>query len=200
MKFMVRRLSAVAIAGIGLAVGGCATAPQGPYIPSDEIDRASLETQVMGVKDYQLVAADLSEKMLKRGLPKGYVVALGPVDTRGTPYSVDAVMLQERLVAILDEEGTLKFTSAVDANSGNSAVQELYKLIEYNWWHSHPEDVEDLQRFGKLAKVNGLIFGRVSSIERGNEITYTFSWRLTNTETGEDVVRLVYDLRKVIRH
>ena len=52
-----------------------------------------------------------------------------------------------------------------------------------------PIDVEDLQTIGKLANINGILFGRVSSLERrlprgGTEITYRFVWELSNTQSG----------------
>ena len=79
--------------------------------------------------------------------------------------------------------------TAVDAMAGGSAVEEIYKIIQFNWLNSNPMDVEDLQTFGKLAKINGILFGRVSSIERtlpdgGREISYRFVWELSNTGTG----------------
>jgi hypothetical protein len=68
----------------------------------------------------------------------------------------------------------------------------------------NPVDVEDLQTFGKLASINGILFGRVSSLERrlprgGTEITYRFVWELSNTGTG--VLDLSHEekIRKNIR-
>ena len=139
--------------------------------------------------DYDLATAGIAREMLQRGLPKGYVVALGPVDTRECPYDVRITQLQKSLQVLFNKENTLKFMSAVDAMAGGTAAQEIYKIIQFNWLKGDPIDVENLQTIGKLAKINGILFGRVSSMERrlrngGTEITYRFVWELSNTETG----------------
>jgi len=191
-------IAAALLVGI---LAGCYTPPPSPYVPDQE---RGVTTVQLDEKDYQLAAFNITQRMLKRNLPKKYVVALGPVDTRGTPYAVDVVKIQDKLESILDEEGTLRFTSAVDAMMGDRASAEIYKLIEYNWWHNNPIDQEDMDKFGRLANINGMLFGRVSSIERplpggGTEITYTFAWRLVNTQTGVNDMTLVDELRKNIR-
>jgi PBP1b-binding outer membrane lipoprotein LpoB len=190
----------VGAAVLTVLCAGCYTPPSSPYVPAQE---RGVTTVQMDEKDYQMAAFNITQRMLKRKLPKNYVVALGPVDTRGTPYPVDVVKLQDKIESIMDEEGTLRFTSAVDAMSGDRASAEIYKLIEYNWWHNNPMDQEDMDKFGRLANVNGLLFGRVSSIERpmdggGTEITYTFAWRLVNTQTGVNDMTLVDEIRKNI--
>jgi len=179
-------------------VAGCATLPPSARVDPREVGVVTAE---MDFKDYEMAATAIAQELFKRGLAKGSVVALGPVDTRNTPYSVDVKMLQERLAAILDQEGSLKFTSLVNAMEGNSAAAEIFKIIEFNYWKDHPLDEEDVKKFGRIAKVDGLLFGRISSLERrlpkgGIEITYTFSWKFTNTKTGVDEVRLIYDVRK----
>jgi len=176
---------------------GCATPTSQPVNPHE----LGVVTEEMDFKDYELAATAIAQEMFKRRLPKGFVVALGPVETRNTPYSVDVKMLQERLAAILDQEGSLRFTSLVNAMEGNSAASEIFKTIEFNYWKDHPLDEEDVKKFGKIANVNGLLFGRVSSLERGlpkggREVTYTFSWKFTDTRTGVDEIRLIYDIRK----
>ncbi len=152
--------------------------------------------------DYDLASESIARELLTRQLPKGYVVALGPVDTRECPYDVRVRQLQKSLQVILNKENTLKFTAAVDVMaSGGNAAAEIYRLIEYNWITQNPIDQEDLQKFGRLAKLNGLLFGRVSALERRNprgqrEITYRFVWELANTETGVVDISHEYKIRK----
>jgi len=139
--------------------------------------------------DYDLATAGIAREMTQRGLPKGFVVALGPVDTRECPYDVRVIQMQKSLQVMFNKENTLKFMSAVDAMAGGTAVQEIYKIIQFNWMKGDPIDVQDLQTFGKLANVSGILFGRVSSLERRipggkTEITYRFVWELSNTQTG----------------
>jgi hypothetical protein len=94
--------------------------------------------------------------------------------------------------------------SAVDAMAGGPAVEEIYKIIQFNWMKGNPIDVEELQTFGRLAKVSGILFGRVSSMERvipgrGTEITYRFVWELSNTESGLLELSHEEKIRKNIR-
>jgi PBP1b-binding outer membrane lipoprotein LpoB len=85
--------------------------------------------------------------------------------------------------------------------AGGNAGQEIYRLIEYNWLNQTPIDEEDLQKFGKLARINGILFGRVSSLEREmgrgkKEVTYRFVWELANTDTGLVILSHEYKIRK----
>jgi hypothetical protein len=187
---------------------GCYKPPRNPYVDATEV---GISTVGMDHKDYQILAESIARKMMVRGLndlidpsDRPFVVAMGPVDTRATPYAVDVKEVQDRLEAILDSEGSLRFTSAVDAMAGNSATAEIYKLIEYNWWKNNPIDREDLQKFKAIADIDGILFGRISSKERrlgarGTEVTYTFVWKLANTKTGINLMTLLKDVRKNIR-
>lgn len=184
-----------------LLFSGCAAVPQSSYVPADETGVMSVE---LDDHDYDLAAGSIAGEMLGRGLPEGYVVALGPVDTRDCKYDVQIRTLQKSLQVIFGRHGQLKFTAAVDAMAGNTAAAEIYKIIEYNWFKNNPVDAEDLQKFGKLASVNGILFGRVSAIERrlgigGREITYRFIWELANTETGIVDISHEKKIRKNIR-
>jgi PBP1b-binding outer membrane lipoprotein LpoB len=182
-----------------LVLTGCYTPPTEGYVPAEEM---GMMTVGLDDHDYDLAVRDIARKLFEKGLPKGYVVALGPVDTRECPYDVRVRQLQKSLQVVLNDEGTLKFMAAIDVmGAGGNAGAEIYRLIEYNWLNNNPIDTEDLQKFGKLAKVNGILFGRVSSLERdmgrGNkEVTYRFVWELANTETGVVDISHEYKLRK----
>jgi len=196
------KIGYVMIAGVllaCLAFTGCFTPPSQGYVPPEEMG-----TMTVGLDDhdYDLAVRDIARKMFEKGLPKGYVVVLGPVDTRECPYDVRVRQLQKSLQVVLNDEGTLKFMAAIDVmGAGGDAGTEIYRLIEYNWLNQNPIDTEDLQKFGKLAKINGILFGRVSALERrkpGNprEITYRFVWELANTETGIVDLSHEYKIRK----
>lgn len=199
-RFLTAFFSAVSCV---MLFSGCATAPQSGYVPPSETGVMTVE---LDDHDYDLAVESIAGEMFERGLPKGYVVALGPVDTRDCKYDVQVRTLQKSLQVIFNKQGDLKFTAAVDAMSGNTAAQEIYKIIEYNWFKNNPVDTEDLQKFGKLASVNGILFGRVSAIERslpkprgGREITYRFVWELANTETGVVDISHQKKIRKNVR-
>ena len=182
-----------------LALTGCFTPPDQGYVPPEEM---GMMTVGLDDHDYDLAVRDIARKMFEKGLPKGYRVVLGPVDTRECPYDVRVRQLQKSLQVVLNDEGTLKFTAAIDVmGSGGDTGTEIYRLIEYNWLNQNPIDAEDVQKFGKLAKVNGILFGRVSSLEREmsrgrKEVTYRFVWELANTETGIVDISHEYKIRK----
>ncbi|MDP2989745.1 MAG: hypothetical protein Q8O57_04175 [Kiritimatiellota bacterium] len=182
-----------------LALTGCFTPPDQGYVPPEEM---GMMTVGLDDHDYDLAVRDIARKMFEKGLPKGYKVVLGPVDTRECPYDVRVRQLQKSLQVVLNDEGTLKFMAAIDVmGAGGDAGTEIYRLIEYNWLNQNPIDAEDLQKFGKLAKVNGVLFGRVSSLEREmsrgrKEVTYRFVWELANTETGIVDISHEYKIRK----
>jgi PBP1b-binding outer membrane lipoprotein LpoB len=184
-------------------MSGCLTPPSSGYVPAEE---SGVMTVQLDDHDYDLAAESVAKEMMERGLPKGFVVALGPVDTRDCKYNVQIATLQKKLQVIFNKQGDLKFMAAVDAMSGGSTSQEIYKLIEFNWFKNNPVDKEDLQKFGKLANVNGILFGRVSCLERslpqprsGKEVTYTFVWELANTSTGISEIAHEKKIRKNIR-
>ena len=192
---------------IGLAIllaGGCHTprAPRTGYVPAEE---EGVMTAGLDDHDYDLMAAGLAREMFQRGLPRGYVVALGPVDTRDCPYDVRVVQFQKSLSVLFNKEGTLRFMSALDAiTPGGTSAQEIYKLMQFNWLNRNPLDVEDLQTLGRLAQVNGILFGRVSALERdlpggGREVTYRFVWELANTASGLLDIAHEEKIRKNVR-
>ncbi len=196
MKWFLSMSAACCVLCFGLT--GCATPSRSGYVPSEE---AGVMTVELDDHDYDLAVENVVKKMLERGLKKGYVVSLGPVDTRDCPYNIQIATIQEALQARLDADGTLRFTAAVEAMSGSSAAAEIYKHIEFNWSNQNPFDAEDLQKFGKLAKVNGILFGRVSVLERrlphgGREVSYRFTWKLADTETGVIQMANEYKIRK----
>jgi hypothetical protein len=199
MTFTRSCIRALALMAMAACVGGCFRPPTSAYVSPEEEGVMSIG---LDDHDYDLASESIARELLTRELPKGYVVALGPVDTRECPYDVRVRQLQKSLQVILNKENTLKFTAAVDVMaSGGDAATEIYRLIEYNWLNQNPLDQEDLQKFGKLAKLNGILFGRVSAMERRNargqrEVTYRFVWELANTETGVVDISHEYKIRK----
>ena len=60
------------------------------------------------------------------------------------------------------------------------------------------------QTLGRLAQVNGILFGRVSALERnlgrnGREVTYRFVWELSNTQSGVLDIAHEEKIRKNVR-
>lgn len=193
--------------GLAVLLDGCVTdGGDSKYVSAED---AGVMTVALDDHDYDLVVKGISQALLAGGLPKGHVVVLGPVDTNDCPYDVRVAAFQKSLQASVGKQGTLKFFSAIDAISGKAAstadgdAGQIYKLIEYNWNNKHPIDTEAVQKFGKMASVSGILFGRVSSLERalsngGKEITYRFVWELANTATGITDVTHEEKIRKHI--
>lgn len=188
----------------GLAYCGCRSVvdlPRSGYVAPEE---EGVMTLALDDHDYDLAASGIAQEMFQRGLPKGYVVVLGPVDTRECPYDVRVRQLQKSLEVIFNKENTLKFMTAINAMQGGTEIDEIFKIIQFNWLNGHPIDREDLETFGRLARVNGILFGRVSSLERplpggGREITYRFVWELSNTHTGLLELSHEQKIRKNVR-
>jgi hypothetical protein len=203
-----RILSLFLCAGVVLVMGlvtACSRihVPTGSYVAGDE---AGVTTIGLDDHDYDLVVESVASEMFEQGLPDGYVVALGPVDTSDCRYDVQIKTLQKSLMVVFNKQGTLKFTAAVDAMSGNDSTKKIYDIIEFNYFKNETIDAEHMQKFGKLAGINGILFGRVSCIERkipgvrgGKEITYRFVWELADTQTG--ILKLSHEKKipKVIR-
>lgn len=175
--------------------------PESGYVPAEE---EGVMTVGLDDHDYDLAVGGIAREMFTRGLPKKYVVALGPVDTKDCPYDVRVTQIQKSLQVAFSKEGSLKFTALVNSGSGDTPAGEIYKIIEYNWFMKNPIDMEDLQKFGRIARVNGILFGRVSSLERrlqggGREITYRFVWELANTDSGVIDIAHEEKIRKNVR-
>ena len=183
---------------------GCVVIPPPPesgYVPAEE---EGVMTVGLDDHDYDLAVGGIAREMFSRGLPQKYVVALGPVDTKECPYDVRVIQIQKSLQVAFNKEGTLKFSALVNSGSGDNPAGEIYKIIEYNWFMKNPIDAEDLQKFGRIARVSGILFGRVSSLERrlpggGREITYRFVWELANTDSGVIDIAHEEKIRKNVR-
>lgn len=200
---MKRWIGVMTVALVAVLMSGCQSAPtpRSGYVPAEE---EGVMTAGLDDHDYDLVAAGVAREMLEKGLPKGYIVTLGPVDTRECAFDVRVRQLQKSIQVVLSKDRVIRFFAGIDAMAGDSSIQEIYKIMEYNWSNRNPIDVKDLQTFGKLAQVNGILFGRVSSMQRrlpdrGVEVTYRFVWELASTESG--VVDLSHEekIRKNVR-
>ena len=180
-------------------MGSTTTDTGGTYIAPDE---QLVMTAGLDDHDYDLVARAVSDEFKKRGLPRGYVVVLGPVDTHETPYDVRAKQLQKSLQAIFNQEGSIKFMVLANSKAGETTKQAILKLKDMNWEIKNPADSEDAEKIGTTAKVQGILYGRVSSMEnltrdgKAKVIMYRFVWELSNTQTGLNDITFEYKFGK----
>lgn len=181
---------------VGCAQMGSTTVETGgTYINPDE---QLVMTAGLDDHDYDLVARAVSDEFKKRGLPKDYVVVLGPVDTSETPYSVRVMQLQKSLQAIFNQEGSIKFMVLANSKPGETVEQAIDNLRKMNWEIKNPIDQQDADTYGSTARVKGVLYGRVSSMEnltpdgKAKVIIYRFVWELSNTQTGINDITFEY--------
>ena len=173
-----------AIAMMGMLMAGCST-PRTGYVPTDE---SGVMTVQLDDHDYDIAVNNTIEALLEMGLPEGKVLALGPVNVSDCRYPIQVDTLQNSMQTALNHEGSVKFVLAKDLMA-NSEVQGLYESISYNWEKKGEASPEQIKMFAKLAKVDVVLFGRVSCLDReladdGHEVTYRFVWKLANVKTG----------------
>lgn len=202
--------SVLSVMALAVALCGCQSAPVVTRAPTSEL---GVDTPGLVPYDHTLVAKGIANKMIAKNLPKGYIVALGPVAANKCKYDVDVEAIQDKLEELLTEDGRLQFTTAIDAMSGTARIGtseageagKIYKLIEYNWDLDNPIDGETLRKFGKLAKINGLLFGKVTCSEiaplprGGSEVNYSFRWKLADVESGIILISHEETIRKNVR-
>ena len=198
---------ALAAAGLAMAAwmgGGCAFSGSttasvgGTYIPTDEIGPM---TAGLDDHDYDLAVRAVTDEMKKRGLKKDYVVALGSVDTSGTPYSVRVEDIQRSMETVFNQEGSLQFQVIAEGLDEGKAQGLIMKLKKFNWESRQWADDEDAEILGTLARVDGLLVGRVSSTEAmaangRKQVMYRFVWRLINVRSGILDIAYEYKLGK----
>lgn len=177
-----KRLFAISL--LSLLVAGCHT-PRTGYVPTDE---SGVMTVQLDDHDYDIAVNNTVESLLEMGLPKGKVLALGPVNTVDCRYPIQVDTLQNSVQTALNREGSVTFVLAKDLMA-NTEVQGIYDAIRYNWEKKGEASPEEIKMFAKLANVDVILFGRVSCLDRelaedGREVTYRFVWKMADVETG----------------
>lgn len=179
---MMRRLLVLSL--LGLLVAGCHT-PRTGYVPTDE---SGVMTVQLDDHDYDIAVNNTVEALFEMGLPKGKVLALGPVNVSDCRYPIQVDTLQNSVQTAVNREGSVKFVLAKDLMAHNE-VKSLYDSIRYNWEKKGEASPEEIRMFAKLANIDLILFGRVSCLDRelaeeGREVTYRFVWKLADVETG----------------
>jgi len=175
----------------GLAAGtlflsGCLTTQPDIQV----IESPRIVTLAIDARDYNETAKRIYDSLTASPrVKRGKVVSLGPVDVAlDRDYQFDHRALQEKLQVIALRSGLLEFNYAVDALTGNSAATERYRIMELQWTKENTVDPELLRTIGNLAKVDYILFGRVSSQTaiKGNqvEVTHRYNWKLGDCESG----------------
>ena len=89
-----------------------------------------------------------------------------------------------------------------NSKAGETTKQAILKLKDMNWEIKNPADSEDAEKIGTTAKVQGILYGRVSSMEnltrdgKAKVIMYRFVWELSNTQTGLNDITFEYKFGK----
>lgn len=184
-------------------IAGCgATAPTGsvvspaPHAPVAVVDAPQLASFDIDARDYNQIARGLHDSLVRSGrVPRGAVVALGPVIYKLEPgISFDHRTLGEKIQVEAMRSGLLQFQFAIDAQTKSDrpdaqvVVDERMKVMQLHYEQSSAVDPQDLMTFGRLAKIDALLFGRVSTrsstVGGYRETTYTFNWKLGECQSG----------------
>lgn len=187
----------LSLAGCASPTGSTSKSLGGVYISPDEAAPIRV-----GLNNTELntVAQEVTDALKRKGLPRGFVVGLGPIDTSGSVQPVPYEDLAEAIRAALEDDGSLRFSEIVEADRGK--VAEIMKVKNLNWEIANPSDTEEKYKVGRLANVNGLLIGRVSSEEaitpdgKARQIVYRFFWRLVDTDSGLSVLSYRHQLAK----
>jgi len=154
-------------------------------------DAPKVLTFGINARDYDEIVKELADAILTDQTLSSVnkkVLVLGPVDTDSCPYRFDPVLLQEKLTTIIQRSGKLRVLSAIDAIGKPDFPAARYDTMRLEWEKRNAVDGEDLLTFGQLAKVDYMLFGRVSvqtAIKgRETESVYTFNWKMADCLTG----------------
>lgn len=184
-------------AGCRMPSGSTSASLGGVYISPDEAGPISM---TLNNSEMNTIATEISDAMKRKGLPKGFVVGMGPVDTSGSTQPIPQENLAEAIRVRLEEEGSLRFTEVVEAD--RSKVGEILKVKDLNWEIANPDDAEAKYKVGRIANVDGLLIGRVSSEEtltpdgRARQIVYRFFWRLVDANSYLSLMSYQHQLAK----
>jgi PBP1b-binding outer membrane lipoprotein LpoB len=184
-------------------LAGCETSPPPgailsapPVSPVAVVDGPRMASFDIDARDYNQIARGLHDSLVKSGrVPRGAVVALGPVIYRLEPaITFDHRTLGEKIQVEAMRSGLLQFQFAIDAQTksdradSQAVVDERMKIMQLRYEQSSAVEPEDLVTFGRLAKIDALLFGRVSTrtaaVGGYRETTYTFNWKLGECQSG----------------
>jgi hypothetical protein len=103
--------------------------------------------------------------------------------------------------AVFNQEGSLKFQVVAEGINEGRAQELIMKLKKFNWESRQWADDQDAEILGTLARVDGLLVGRVSSTQAvgpdgKKQVMYRFVWRLINARTGILDISYEYKLGK----
>jgi len=165
--------------------------PQVPPQPAIRtLDSPKVATWDIDAADYGRIAQQFYASLVSsQKAQPGSVIALGPITIDMEPgYRFDARTLQEEIQTVVLQSGRFEFSFAVDAMQDNDAATSRYKVMSLQYEKESSVDPQDMVTFGRLAKIDHLIFGRVWSqtTDNGNfsEVTFTFQWRMGRCEDG----------------
>lgn len=199
-KILVRVVSLVV--GAGLLASCSETLPRGaavssaPSSPVAVVDSPQLASFDIDARDYNQIARALHDSLVRSGrVPRGAVVALGPVIYRlESGMTFDHRTLGEKIQVEAMRSGLLQFQFAIDAQTKSDrsdsqvVVDERMKVMQLRYEQSSAVDPQDLATFGRLTKIDALLFGRVSTrtatVGGFRETTYTFNWKLGECQSG----------------
>ena len=142
-------------------------------------------------RDYDEIVEKLAADLLSRPeLQKirGGVLGLGPIDDNDCLFPFNAVIFHDQLITRLHRSQQVGFSEVINTMKAESATAALREIKYFDWERKTTDDKELFAIVGDLAKVDFLLFGRLSCqvATAGDqvEVTYRFNWKIMDLKTG----------------
>ena len=145
-------------------------------------DQPKTEEPLMDNRDYDWLASDLSQKLLRTNFSRRYVVVTGPVTIvqKGISFVVDRKRIQDGIVCAFDRSDRMSISIAIDASNIGPINKESIEVLK--------RQIIDLPP--QITKPDAILVGRVSCLftpqaeGKGSRLDIECFWELIEIETG----------------
>jgi len=198
---MLRKISLITMICVTGLLMGCVTPPPSPII----VDRGpTLLSLGIDPRDYGELGKRIHDSLAVDEDVRSKVVVLGPVELAfDGPYRFDPRTLQDRIASAALKAKVFKVNSALEAFRGTNCTHERVKIQRLEYEKRTTDDPEDQLTFGKLAKVDCMLCGRLTSLTarqgQHSEVMFTLTLQLMDVRTGLQVWSDVFDITKSTR-
>jgi hypothetical protein len=176
-------------AGAALMLAACLTSRGDTQIEIRDTPR--ILTLGIDSRDYDEIVDALAADLLSRPelqKVRGKVLGLGPIDDSDCPFRFDAVTFQEQLATRLHRSQQVGFSEVINTMKAGSAAAARTAIKYFDYERETATDKDLLAVVGELAKVDFLLFGRLScqiaTAGERIEVTYRFNWKILDLKEG----------------
>lgn len=187
----------ISVSLVVLILAGCAGGPRyGGNVRYGDEKGVEQVTNEFGSTDVQMIAEDLSRKMLQSPAIANsrdvVTVVLNPVRNKTSEY-IDTAIVTKKIKNVLTNSGKVRFV--VNQDTMQNQVDQLRLQNQSGLY-----DSRKTAKVGKMSGAQYSVNGSISSIvKRGNDVKdvwYTFQLELIEIQTGETVWSDDKDIRK----